>query len=183
MEEDKGASLRDRATAAEPVVSALRDGIPSAVQDLAHTLEWCAEAGRIEGLHPSRVRKAAALLREQALQIADLERILAANTPTVVFRESEGDMPYTTERRITFIAAKPQAYHVRMLHDKHLPYPVEVEARRAVRMFATQFEDALLPLTAQAMETRQGEDENLASGDSLTARSQSDAPNNRQGGQ
>lgn len=27
---DKGASLRDRATAAEPVVSALRDGIPSA---------------------------------------------------------------------------------------------------------------------------------------------------------
>jgi hypothetical protein len=30
MTQDNGASLRDRATAAEPVVSALRDGIPSA---------------------------------------------------------------------------------------------------------------------------------------------------------
>lgn len=30
---DTGASLRDRATAAEPEVSALRDGIPSAVAD------------------------------------------------------------------------------------------------------------------------------------------------------
>lgn len=34
---DIDASLRDRATAAEPVVSALRDGIPSAVRDLTES--------------------------------------------------------------------------------------------------------------------------------------------------
>lgn len=38
-EQGEGASLRDRATAAEPVVSALRDGIPSAYGEPVWTLE------------------------------------------------------------------------------------------------------------------------------------------------
>lgn len=46
QEQEQGASLQDRATAAEPVVSALRDGIPSA-GDLLRTIrltvyDWAA---------------------------------------------------------------------------------------------------------------------------------------------
>jgi hypothetical protein len=146
------------ADAAEPVVSALRASIPSAVEQLASTLEWCADQGRIEGLHPPMVRKAAMKLREQAEQIVTMSKVLAANTPTVLFDEREGLIPYTTSRRFTFVAAKPQGYQVETQHDVRMGYPVEVEARRAVSMFVKQFETALLPLVAQAIEARQRQD-------------------------
>lgn len=107
--------------------------------------------------HPAEVRKAAALLREQAQQIADMAAILAANTPTVLFDEREGLTPYMTERRFTFIAVKPQAYQVETQTESYLGYPVEVEARRAVSMFARQFEEAMMPLAAQAIEARRAE--------------------------
>lgn len=123
------------------------------VERLAYTLEWCADKGRIEGLHPPMVQRAAALLREQAQQIAELEKILAANKPTVLFDEREGLTPYTTARRFTFIATLPQGYQVETHHDSYAPYPIEVEARRAVSLFTRQFEEAMLPITAIAIET------------------------------
>lgn len=146
--------------------SAVPASIPSAVEDLASTLEWCAKRGRIEGLHPAKVNKAAALLREQAQQIVDMAATIAANTPTVLFDEREGFSPYTIARRFTFIAVKPQAYQVETQTEAYLGYPVEVEARRAVSMFVRQFEEAMLPLAAQAIEAGTGETRSRLDGDS-----------------
>ena len=128
--------------------------------ELARTLEWCADRGRIEGLHPAEVRKAADLLREQAMKIEELSAILAANTPTVLFDERDGLAPYIKERRFTFIAVKPQAYQVETQAEAYLGYPVEVEARRAVSMFARQFEEAMMEQAMQAIaQTQDGDNQ------------------------
>lgn len=143
------------------------------VEKLAHTLEWCADSGSVQGLHPPMVREAAALLRKQAQQIAEMERILAANTPTVTFDERQGAHPYKTARYFTFVAALPQAYYIETEHDAYSPYPIEIEARHAVSMFARQFEEALMPIAAQAIEARRAE----TTGSARESAVRQDAPN------
>jgi len=119
-------------------------------KELADTLNWLVQNGRITGLHPASVTEAAKRLVEQGERIRELEAILAANKHAVSVEIVDGPTPYAKEVRLRVDVIDPRPYYASTRFDEYRLHGASDDylqyiAGASLRMASKAFVEALMP--------------------------------------